>query len=159
MAALTAAGLALTPVSAAAADREDIARALAGLAILGIVAKAASERDERRTVARQGTSFGSIDRFDDRSVLQGELYRPGQRRQSTQAQRFRSVALPERCLRVLSTARGEQFVYGQGCLTNNYRHANRLPQSCQRQVQTPNGVRTVYRARCLARDGWQVARR
>ncbi len=157
----TALSLALAPVPAAAEpDGEDIARVLAGLAILGIIAKAASDNDDdrRRTRARSATRYGSIDDYRDRRVIEGEIINRDYRK-TPKGKGYKKAKLPDRCLRIIDTARGDRLVYGARCLNRNYRHASKLPQRCERLVRTNRGVRTVYATRCLARDGWRVARR
>lgn len=160
VAGLAALGLTLTPVPAAA-DGEDLAKALAGLAVLGLIAKAVDDRNDRRKA--RAAEVSRLNTFDDRRgtrIIGGELRRPGEaHRRGHGSARYKSVALPDRCLRLLDTDRRDRLVYARHCLNRNYRHANRLPERCEWQVRTDRGLRTVYGARCLARDGWQVARR
>lgn len=155
---LTALSLALTPLPAAA-DSEDVAKALAGLAVLGIIAAAANDRNKRKEKQTQQRvwqtvphgHFGSIE--GGRRVIQGEIIRPG----SSNLRQHRRAALPDRCLRIVSTSRGNRAVYGNRCLRNNFAQLNRLPERCRVQVRTDNRVRNAFAARCLRREGWQVA--
>ena len=160
VAGLAALGLTLTPVPAAA-DGEDIAKALAGLAILGLIAKSIDDRNDRKKA--NAAEVSRLNTFDDRRgtrIIGGELRRPGEaHRRSNRPAKYKRHALPDRCLRLLETDRRDRLVYTRHCLNRNYRHANRLPDHCERKVRTDRGLRTVYGARCLARDGWQVARR
>ncbi len=150
--------LAMTPVSASA--NEDLAKVLAGLAVLGITAKIIDDRKDRR---RNTVTTSRTSRFDtiegDRRIIRGDLRRPDQNRALRNTRPARKKPLPDRCLRILDTDRGDRFVYGERCLNRNYVYANRLPDRCERLVRTDRGLRTVYGARCLARDGWKVARR
>ncbi len=153
---VTALGLAMTPVSASA--NEDLAKVLAGLAILGITAKIIDDRNDRR---RKSTS--TVSRFDTieggRRVIDGDLRRLDRDRGVRSPRGARKTPLPDRCLRILDTSRGDRLVYGERCLNRNYAFANKLPDRCERLVRTDRGLRTVYGSRCLARDGWKVARR
>ncbi|MEM7752040.1 MAG: hypothetical protein AAF230_01435 [Pseudomonadota bacterium] len=156
---LTALSLALTPMSAAAADRDDVAKALAGLAVLGIIAAAANDRDNNRnqrvvTQSITNRQFGTIGGNPQRRVIRGEIIRPGH----SNKRQARRAALPDQCLRIIRTSRGNRAVYGARCLSNNFAQLNRLPRACKAQVRTNNRIRQVYTARCLRRDGWQVAR-
>ncbi len=160
IAGLTALSLSLAPVPAVAdPDGEDIARVLAGLAVLGIIAAAANDRNDRkkRNAARQAHSgrHGSIEHGLPHRVIEGDIRRPGER--APKGNRFRRAALPDRCLRIVSTSRGDRAVYGARCLQRNYVHVNHLPDRCRLQVRTNNRTRIVYGARCLQRDGWRVA--
>lgn len=155
LSAITALSLSLTPIPAAAADREDIAKVIAGLALLGIVAHAANEREDRKQVtATRSAGPNGIVRGD--GVIRGEIRRHGNR--NNQYHGVRRAALPDRCVRILSTARGDRAVYGARCLRQDYIYANQLPSSCKLQVRTNNRIRHVYGARCLRRDGWRVLR-
>lgn len=159
VAAITAFGISLSPVPAAA-DTSDAVKVLGGLAILGIIAKTADDRRDRRreAAARAEAERGIFGTQRGDRVLHGELRRPDQHRW-TRGQGFKKQPLPERCLRIADTVRGERLVYAERCLNRNYKHANRLPQFCQRQIGTSRGLRTVYGSRCLSRDGWNVASR
>jgi len=74
-------------------------------------------------------------------------------------QGFKRRPLPDQCLRIVDTRRGDRLVYGERCLNRTYRHADKLPTACTRYIRTNRGLRPVFGARCLAGDGWQVARR
>ncbi len=163
LSAATALGLALAPVPAAAGpDREDIARAVAGAVVLGIIAKAVSDKDNRRTnrTINQNSRIPQLGSIDDRRntrIIEGDLRR--QQHSNTGKRGYKKAKLPDRCLRVVDTARRDRLVYGTRCLERSYKFARKLPQSCERFVRTNRGLLSVYAARCLARDGWQVARR
>ncbi|MCV6594454.1 MAG: hypothetical protein OIF48_15990 [Silicimonas sp.] len=152
-AAIAALGLALTPVPAAA-DGQDLAKALAGLAVIGLIAKAVDDRRDRKKAAR----LGQIESHDGRRVLQGELYRPGTRAPEPR-HNARHFALPDQCIRVVQGGGRDRLVYGARCLQRRYQHSADLPQWCERDLRTDRGLRRVFAARCLARDGWRVARR
>lgn len=155
---LTALSLSLAPLPAAAApDGEDIAKALAGLAVLGIIATAVNDRDKRRSSQTVRTiPVQPYDSIEGSRVIEGEIRRPGDR--TTRHNGVRRVALPDRCVRIVSTSRGDRTVYGARCLQRDFIYVNHLPASCKVQVRTNNRIRHAYGARCLRRDGWQVAR-
>ena len=155
---LTALSLSLAPIPASAGpDGEDIAKALAGLAVLGIIATAVNDRDKKRRSQTVRTipvqPYGSI---EGSRVIEGEIRRPGDR--TNRYNGVRRVALPDRCVRIVSTSRGDRTVYGARCLQRDFIYVNHLPASCKLQVRTNNRIRNAYGARCLRRDGWQVAR-
>lgn len=152
-------GIALTPAPAAA-DRNDIAKIIAGLAVAGIVAKAIDDRNDRKKVnsAKARQRINSFDERQNRAIT-GTLRRPGQQPHLRTHRGYKNYALPDQCLRVLNTNRGDRRVYASRCLQRNYAFANKLPRGCEIQVRTDRGTRTVYGRRCLSRDGWQVAGR
>ena len=156
MSAVTALGLALTPMPAAA-DGEDIAKALAGIVVLGLIAKSVDDRRDRNEVARSETFYGR-NTLDDRRVIDGEI-RWIDRPHQSKRQGFKKRPLPERCLRIVDTGRRDRLVYGKRCLQRNFKFSRKLPEACKRLVRTDRGLRTVYGARCLRRDGWRVASR
>ncbi|NND20162.1 MAG: hypothetical protein HKN98_16445 [Silicimonas sp.] len=166
--AFAAAGIALTPAPAAA-DGDDIAKIIAGLAVAGIVAKAIDDRKDRKRARREAEQrvqnfgrFGDGDgiRHDNRRIIDGKIRRHD--RDDGRARfgpGYKRVALPDRCLVTVETARGDRLAYGARCLNRNFRHAGKLPSGCETVVRTRRGFRTVYGARCLERDGWQVLAR
>ena len=159
LSAVTALGLAVTPVPAAA-DGEDIAKALAGLAVLGLIAKTVNDRRDRREAATQSQSNIWIDEPRLGRATDGRLRRIDEpRRNHAKRQGFKKRALPDRCLRIAETGGRDRLVYVERCLQRNYKHADKLPGACERLIRTPRGLRTVYGARCLRRDGWKVASR
>lgn len=149
----TSLSLAFTPVTASAGSNgEDLAKALAGLAVLGIVAKAIDDRKDRRKRRRAAKpNHGSIEQQPLPKIIDGEIRRPGDRLS------YKDHPLPDRCLRVVDTAKGAQEVYAGQCLNRRYAYAHKLPQHCERLVRTYDGLRTVYASRCLASKGWLVA--
>ena len=162
-AAIAAASIALTP-NQASADGDDIAKIIAGLAVAGIFAKAIDNRKDRkeaeRAAAAEASRYGRT--YDGRRIIEGtiEPYRLNDVQRGPKFNRgYKQLALPDRCLRTVETARGDRLAYGARCLDRRYRHADKLPRSCETVVRTPRGFRTVYGARCLRRDGWVVARR
>lgn len=150
VAAVTALGLAMTPMPAAA-DTSDAVKVLGGLAALAIAAKVIDDRRDRRAErAEQATQFSVIDNRASVGTL---------RRFDRNTVRIKRRPLPNRCLRVANTRRGDRLVYVQRCLNNNFQFASRLPNHCQTVIRTNRGVRNVFGARCLSRDGWRVATR
>ena len=67
--------------------------------------------------------------------------------------------LPDQCLRVVETRRGDRLGYSARCLSRQFRHASKLPRACLAYVRTWRQTTVVYGSTCLARDGWRVARR
>lgn len=165
-AAFAAAGIALAPAPASAANGDDIAKIVAGIAVAGIIAKAIDNRNDRKRAsssvsANQFPRLGSIDDHD-RRVIDGRIrpYNEDDFRHGPKAGRgYKQQALPEQCLLTVETGRGDRLAYGARCLDRRYRFADKLPQACETVVRTPRGFREVYGARCLARDGWRVAGR
>lgn len=164
-AAFAAAGIAFAPAPAAA-DGDDIAKIIAGIAVAGIIAKAIDDRKDRKRAKRAATAtefprFGSIE-DRDRRIIDGRIRRYDEddfRHGPKPGRGYKQLALPERCLLTVETARGDRLAYGARCLDRRYKFANKLPSSCETVVRTPRGFREVYGARCLRRDGWRVAGR
>ncbi len=159
---LTALSLALAPLPAAAApDGEDVLKALAGLAVLGIIANEINDRDRKRKARAQSSRvydpYRSIEGHRSPRVIEGDIRRSG--RDHGHKHGVRRARLPDQCLRIVETSRGDRLVYGQRCLSRNYVHARHLPDRCRVTVRTQNRIRPAYGARCLARDGWRVAGR
>ncbi|MEO1537624.1 MAG: hypothetical protein AAFR73_07815 [Pseudomonadota bacterium] len=157
---LTALSLSLgtVPAAQAAPDGEDLAKVLAGLAVVGLIAHAANDRDKKTTQTTQTSrtvtkEYGSIEHGEPTRIIEGTIRRP-----SDQYQGVRRAALPDQCVRIVSTSRGDRTVYGARCLKQDYIYANQLPQACKLQIRTNNRIRNAYGANCLRRDGWQVAR-
>lgn len=151
VAAVTALGLTVSPMPAAA-DSSDVAKVIGGLAALAIVAKVIDDRNDGRTNQRV---FVNPSR-NNLTVSSGNL-----RPLNTNARlaRIKRQPLPDRCLRVADTRRGDRLVYVQRCLNNSFQFASRLPDHCATAIRTNRGVRSVFGARCLRRDGWRVATR
>lgn len=159
--AVTAFGISLTPVPAAA-DGNDVAKVIGGLAVLGIIATVLDDRNDRNDrveVGRQG-QFRNSNVFNNRSNgVTRTLRRNNRVVFNNRRAQFKRRALPQRCLRSVDTRRGDRLVYGNRCLNNNFKFASRLPSHCRTTIQTRQGTRWVYGARCLSRDGWRVATR
>ncbi|MEM6891530.1 MAG: hypothetical protein AAF636_25920 [Pseudomonadota bacterium] len=158
----TAVSLSLTPIPATAGpDGEDLAKALAGFAVIGLIASAANDRKKKRQAEASssilGSPFRSIENPNSPRIIGGEIRRPRSHNGNIRNV-FRRAPLPDRCLRIVSTVRGDRAVYGARCLSRNYVYSNRLPDRCELQIRTQNRIRNAYGVRCLRRDGWQVAR-
>ena len=160
---LTALSLSLAPMPASAGpDSEDVVKTLAGLAVLGLVANQLNDRKKKRRAAATAATptydpYGSIERHQGKRVIDGNIRRPDQ---GSRAPRdARRARLPDHCLRIVETGRGDRLVYGKRCLNKNYVYANELPRHCELLVRTENRTRPVYGARCLSREGWRVAGR
>jgi len=66
--------------------------------------------------------------------------------------------LPEQCFFRIRTQRSTRGVYGQVCLREFIRRADRLPQACLETIRVRYGRSAeVYGAKCLSRRGYQVA--
>ena len=149
----------------AAADGEDIARALAGIAAVAIIAKAIenrqelTERQDAERVASDLPPFRLGTRESDGRVIDGRIRHYQRQSHPGKAFGVKKRPLPDRCLRWVETGRGDRLAYGTRCLEQSYRHARHLPRSCETLVRTPRGFRSVFGARCLARDGWRVTTR
>jgi len=155
VAAVAALGIAATPMPAAA-DGNDVAKVLGGLAALAIAAKVIDDRrDRRRDRAEQATRQSVFKTQNDGITLR----RLDRDKGLARSAKIKRRPLPDRCLRVADTRRGDRLVYVSRCLDNNFRFASRLPDHCETSIRTRRGFRSVYGARCLSRDGWRVARR
>ena len=141
------------------ADTSDVARALAGIAAIALIAKAIDDRrDRKRSSGITAGNLGSYEQYDGRRVIDGTIRRHD-RHLRRGGHGIKKHPLPQACLRVIETSRGDRLAYGARCVNRNFRFASRLPERCETVVRTPRGFRTVYGARCLRRDGWKVARR
>ena len=67
--------------------------------------------------------------------------------------------LPDQCLRIVETSRGDRLAYSARCLNRQYRHAAKLPRECRAHIRGWRETTVVFAAGCLAKDGWRVARR
>ena len=72
----------------------------------------------------------------------------------------RMAVLPRYCLTRVETRRGPVRMLGQRCLNRNYRQAHRLPQACKIHVKTWRHGRRVtrvgYQPRCLRQRGYRI---
>lgn len=168
LSAATALSLSIAPVPAAAADRDDIAGALAGLFVLGVIANAASDNNNRSNsntrMAQRNVWQDDFATIEERNrtrtgTINGTIRRLDQPARAKSKRGYKKAKLPDRCLRIVETRNANRLVYSNRCLSRYYKHASKLPDRCERFVRTNRGTRTVFGARCLARDGWQVARR
>ena len=72
--------------------------------------------------------------------------------------RVNEKLLPQECFQSFDTRSGRVQMFGNRCLQENYRYANRLPQQCAQKIRTHNGTRYGYDARCLRNAGYSLAR-
>jgi len=135
-----AAGIALSPVSAAPAraNNNDAAAFFAALIAMGIVVSSINNG----AAANQGG-------WDDNVVEE----RPR-----------RAKALPQLCLRTYDTRRGQKQYFSKHCLRKNYARWNQLPERCERTIRARDrrGLivrRAVYETRCLRSAGYRVTAR
>ncbi|MGC1496224.1 MAG: hypothetical protein WA790_10470 [Sulfitobacter sp.] len=161
---IAAASIAITALGAAPAraDDKDAARALA--AILGIAVIGKIIHDNKKDKERAVTRRHSEPRVQPRRRSEPHV-QPRRRHSEPQVQPRplprqvrNNKLLPSQCFRSFDTRRGTVRMFGNRCLQNNYRHANRLPQHCKVRVNTYNGKRTGYQARCLRDAGYRLAR-
>ncbi|MGJ8626952.1 MAG: hypothetical protein ACSHXB_08335 [Sulfitobacter sp.] len=153
IATIAAASIAITALGAAPAraDDKDVARALA--AILGIAVVGKIIHDKKKDRERAAT------RNHPAPVYQAPRVRPRHVEPRPLPRHVRNKKLlPSQCFRSYDTRRGTVRMFGNRCLQNNFRHANRLPQHCKMRVRTHNGKRTGYQARCLRDAGYRLAR-
>lgn len=134
-----AAGIALSPVSAAPAraNNNDAAAFFAALLAMGLVVSTLNNG----AAAAQGGHEGNV----------VDLPR-------------RTKALPQSCIRKYETRRGNERYFSKRCLRKNYARWNQLPQRCARTIQAFNrrGLlvrRAVYEIRCLRRAGYHASAR
>lgn len=139
---LLAASIALTSVFSTpvrAADSGEIARAVLGAGVLLYLGSELSKNNNNRAYT---TRRYVEPRYDNR------------RHRADRRHRVERKVVPASCLRENNYRNGPRRYFGQRCLYNNMRNANRLPGSCRATVPSRNGHRTVYAARCLRQNGW-----
>ena len=141
IAALVAASLALTGLSAvpARADGDDALRAILGLTALYAIAKSIeNNNDDHRkpppvTVFRKPVPHTGPGPYG--------TYR-------------RDRYLPTECLRRVETRHGPRQIFTERCLRREGVH--HLPQACEIRVKGRGGKNTAYDARCLQRSGFRL---
>ncbi len=135
--AATMALTALTPNTAAARMSDEEIAGLFGLFALGLVIHN-SRKDDRTAPAPVQTDNNRNDR-------------------NNRGRRNWHV-LPSQCLTTVETRRGHTVrMFGQRCLTNNYRFTNRLPQHCRISFRGERGAqRQGYNARCMRNAGFRT---
>lgn len=153
IATIAAASIAITALGAAPAraDNKDLARALAAIAGIAIVGKIIHDKkkDKERAATRKYPA----------PVYEAPRVRPRHVEPRPLPRQVRNnKLLPSQCFRSYDTRQGTVRMFGNRCLQNNFRHANRLPQHCKVRVKTHNGKRTGYQARCLRDAGYRLAR-
>jgi len=150
---IVAASIAITAIGAtpARADDRDVARALA--AILGIAVVGKIIHDKKKDKQR------AVTRHQPAPVYQAPRHRTHKVQPRPLPRHVRNnKLLPKQCFRSFDTRRGTVQMFGNRCLQNNFRHANRLPQHCKVQARTHQGRRIGYDARCLRDAGYRLAR-
>ncbi|MEL7099264.1 MAG: hypothetical protein AAGM84_10590 [Pseudomonadota bacterium] len=134
--AITAIGASARP---AAADSDDVARALAALAAIAIIGAAINDSRDDHKVHRP--------------------HQPVKPRPLPPRVIENRKLLPPNCLRTYQTRHGKVNAFGRGCLAHNYRHVNRLPQACTVRIRHNHGYARGYAARCLRQHGYRLAHR
>lgn len=147
--------------SPARADDKDVARAVAailGIAIVGkIIHDRNKDRDEEAVTHRRPEPVYQPPRVH----RPRDEYRPGgvhPRPLPDRVGRGDRRLLPGHCFRSYDTRHGPVRMFGEDCLQQTMRHANRLPQHCLRQVRANRTRIYGYEARCLRDAGYQLAR-
>lgn len=138
---------------------EQALAAILGLAVIGAI------------IAKQSDSVPKVEKVVPRPKpiearplprdLSRDLHRDLPRNQSRDLHRKHGSArqaLPQQCLREISTKRGPARVFGVRCMDRNYGYVSRLPKHCERRMRTDRGVRYGWEARCLRSEGYRVAR-
>ncbi len=146
--------LALTSVAATparAADSGEVARFLLGVGALIILTHELSRQNRGQVTRRydEPRQYRHYDRDRD-----GDYRRDRLRRDRGHYNRNHKI-VPRACLRENHYREGPRRFFGQRCLRNNMRNANRLPGSCRTSVWGRQGWRTVYSAHCLRKKGWR----
>ncbi|MDW3224002.1 MAG: hypothetical protein R8G34_14135 [Paracoccaceae bacterium] len=151
IATIVAAALAVTTIGNAPARANDnVLGALAAIAGIAIVGKVIHDHNKRK---------------DQRNTVTRQTYNPPVQSYNNQVYNLKPRPLPKRanrkllpgnCLRSADTRQGRVRYFGQRCLQQSYKFANRLPQNCKVRVR---GQGRGYEARCLRQNGYQLARR
>ena len=163
IATVAAASIAITALGSAPAyaDDRDVARALAAILGIAVVGKIIHDNNKKkeREVTRRHTApvYTAPHRYNPPRVQQRRYNQHIQPRPLPRHVRNDKL-LPSQCFRSFDTRSGPVRMFGNRCLQNNFRHANRLPQHCKVRVKTYNGKRTGYQARCLRDAGYRLAR-
>ncbi len=133
-------------VPARAADRDDMAKALAAIAAVAIIAKIA---DDNRTGAKpapvptHGPGWGHG--------------KPGHGGPGWDRDRDRrGVVLPRACAIDIGNRRNSHIVYGERCLRDH--GLRRLPERCEFTVRLRGRPADVYAERCLTAAGFRAER-
>lgn len=151
-AALGLAAFAPAPAMARDNDNRDLERAIAailGVAIVGKIIHDKNKRDDRKD--RDRKKRRDVSKPLDRGWEPHVKPRPLPKRVNTRL-------LPRQCFRTFSTNRGKYRAFGNRCLQNNFRFADRLPHHCKTRIRTNDGPRRVFEARCLRDAGYRLAR-
>jgi len=162
---ILAAAVAVTSLSATAAEAgdKDLKRFILGVAALGIAA-AAIENQRRGDDGRHGGHVSRQDVYHPPVVHAPQRghggYNGGYVAPRPLPDRARAAVLPSECLLQVSDRRGTRNVYGARCLERSDIRVSRLPEHCALTVIGQQGrARTVYDAGCLSNSGYRTARR
>lgn len=153
-----AVSLALTSVAAAparAADSGEVGRFLLGAGALIILTHELS-RQNRGKVTRRYVDPGHYRRDYDRDDYREYKYKRDRLRRDRGHYNRNHKIVPFACLRENRFRDGPRRYFGERCLWNNMRNANRLPGTCRTSVWSRHGWRTVYSAYCLRKKGWSI---
>lgn len=136
---LSLAATSLMPTAAMADERDDFARALLGIAAAIAIGNAIKNNTD-----------------DDRPAVTPHRPNPPP---APHPQPSSRRVLPSECLTTVDTRRGEVRLFGNRCLQENYRYANRLPSECRITVEGRRHTRVGYVPRCLRDRGYTTDRR
>tara|TARA_R110002049_G_scaffold44333_5_gene130041 strand:- start:91967 stop:92476 length:510 start_codon:yes stop_codon:yes gene_type:complete len=163
IATIAAASIALTALGSvpAYAGDKDVARALAAILGVAVVGKIIHDKKKDREREEAAARERHIPVYE--APRRHRPYvdpRPAPRRVDPKPlpRRVDRKLLPANCFRSFDTRRGKVQMFGQRCLENNYRYADRLPSFCAQRIQTNRGLRHGYDARCLRDAGYRLAR-
>ncbi len=158
IATIAAASIAITALGSfpAYAGEKEIARAAAailGIAIIGKIIHDKNKRDDEREVTRRRPAPVVVPPHRPHPTVRPRPVHP-----RPLPSRVDRKLLPSQCFRSYDTRQGKVRMFGQRCLQENYRFADRLPNYCAETVRTERGVRRGYDARCLRDAGYRLAR-
>ena len=177
IAAIVSVSIAITAFSAnsaAAGDRgtTNFLAGLAGLAILGAIIHDSTKK-------KKTTNYTSRDNYAPLPQQRHDYSNRGRARQHKHdyaapprhkgkvhhqpkqrplPHRVSRKVLPGNCLKRIDTRRGQQRIFGNRCLNNNFRHVNKLPRACYTEVRSRGRLHHGYGARCLRNKGYSIAR-
>ena len=160
--------------SAAAGDRDtaNFLAGLAGLAIIGAIIHDSNKKNKTTNYTSRDTYTPLPQQKHDyshRAPARQYKHKYGapsrhrgnvhhQPKQRPLPHRVSRKVLPRNCLRNIDTRRGQQRIFGNRCLNNNFRHVNKLPHACYTEVRSRGRWHHGYGARCLRNKGYSIAR-
>lgn len=107
---------------------------------LGVLMAVASNGEKERRAVEPKPAERSYTLRDDRSRVFDRRLR----------------ILPEDCLRVYDTTRGDLRAFPETCLRHEGVATTRLPDDCALTLRARSGIQRAWDARCLAGSGWRL---